>query len=70
MEALRDANGCRIVTDLCQCGRPKAWKSPRCCAGCESGKHMTGCNLRCATMGLPGFGVRGTDRPSGRVVWG
>lgn len=66
MNKLYDANGDVILTDECACGRPKLFSRLFCCAGCpanpdrEHEEHATGCNMRCATMGVSGFGVRAT----------
>jgi hypothetical protein len=76
MEQLIDAAGNPIPTDRCDCGRPKYASAPACCQPCENGsvafhehaKHTSTCNMRCNTMGVPGFGVRGVDLPSDVLV--
>jgi hypothetical protein len=64
METLRDAAGQIIETDACACGRPKLAARAFCCRGCtadperQEEHHASGCSMRCATMGVPGFGVK------------
>lgn len=60
---LLDAAGNEVATDTCGCGRPKAAALAYCCAGCWANpngtqmNHSSACNMRCATLGVPGFGV-------------
>lgn len=66
MTHLIDAAGNLIPTNRCRCGRPKLATEALCCDGCPGqmiGVHSSACHMRCATMGVPGFGVRFTDAP-------
>lgn len=64
---LRDAAGRIIPTDPCSCGRPKEAAKAHCCEGCArphlgmDAVHSNACNIRCATLGVPGFGFRMTE---------
>lgn len=66
LEQLRDAAGNVVAVDACECGRPKPASQPYCCKGCFGqgapwAQHMSGCAMRCATLGVPGFGVLASD---------
>lgn len=70
---LLDAGGEEVTVDTCLCGRPKLATSRYCCGHCDSSPsrkhvHATGCNMRCATLGVPGFGVRAGPMPT-RVAY-
>jgi hypothetical protein len=68
MGALKDAAGRIIATDKCPtCERPKIHAMTACCSGCISNRHSSACNIRCAAMGVPGFGVR-ADYMDGKAV--
>lgn len=61
---LLDAAGNSVPVDMCCCGRPKEARKPSCCDRCGEWRnfanvlHSSACNIRCATLGVSGFGVR------------
>lgn len=72
---LLDAAGNEIPVDTCACGRPKEARKAYCCVTCDGESaiagipHSNACNMRCATLGVPGFGVRATDKPVKRTLY-